>query len=477
MPYALPTSPSSPPQQNATQQEQQQHTFTHSQGRSGHRRSYSHMHITAPETTAFTSTSSSLGSLPRRRSAGSAPSTPGPSVRDFGGASGDSISGYFVAGSSSGKKPTFQLGRDDDDDDSSSEENQNQRPPKISIKRDADNDDDDEDDDDDRLRRLPPLRLKVKTSPFDTAPTPFSPPPLQQGQGQLAVPFPRSSPLTSPTNSPSITASTVPFPAPEPLHARSVSDQPAQPDSSNPGNLATRLLRPSFSRTSSTPILLSNGRPLKSSLKSSSSSPNIPFPPQSLVPSILWPDLHKRPESPAQHHTRQHHHHHHERAASAPATPHLGSPPSPETLPPSLSSSQASMSPPPSLSSSITSDSTSLSAATSSANSSGSSSPTSPSSPLSPNSFHYHHPHPPKNVHFPSQEETLATVKTLIGLLGLRVYRSLGLVRILRRRRKVRAVERVAVGSGAGDGVDMADMGLGDIKVAISDLPRLLRLR
>ncbi|KAF8892844.1 putative phosphatase regulatory subunit-domain-containing protein [Mucidula mucida] len=56
------------------------------------------------------------------------------------------------------------------------------------------------------------------------------------------VPFPRSSPSPSPLPSPRI----------------------YQP-----------LLRPSPSRTSSSPILLSNGKPLKSSLKGSSSSPNI----------------------------------------------------------------------------------------------------------------------------------------------------------------------------------------------------------
>ncbi|PPQ96200.1 hypothetical protein CVT26_005511 [Gymnopilus dilepis] len=397
MPYALPSSPTSQQQQDGTREEQQRHAYTPSQGRAGHRRSYSH--IVLPESTAFTSTSSSLGSLPRRRSTSSAPSTPGPSVRDLGSAAAGSSLG--IAGpSSQNRKPTFQLGRDDDDS-SSGEENQDQRPPRISVRRDAD--DDDDEDGDDQLRRLPPLKLKLKTSPFDTAAAPFSPPPTQlHGQGQLAVPFPRSSPRTSPTNSPSVATSSLPFPAPGPMHTRSASAEPAPLDSSSAGNPATRLLRPSFSRTSSTPILLSNGRPLKSSLKSSSSSPNIPFPPQSLVPSILWPDLHRKPEP----HRQYHHHHHHERAASAPTTPHIG-PPSGDMH--SLDSSQASMSPPPSLSSSITSDSTTTSVATSNA-SSGTTSPTSPSPPPSPGSYYYHPP-PPKNVHFPSQEETLATVK------------------------------------------------------------------
>ena len=78
--------------------------------------------------------------------------------------------------------------------------------------------------------------------------------------------------------------------------------------------------RPSVARTASTPILLSNGKPLKSSLKGSASSPHIPFPPQSLVPSIMFPQ-------------------HHQRAASAPSTPNLNfsappSPTSPTTPPP-----------------------------------------------------------------------------------------------------------------------------------------------
>jgi hypothetical protein len=49
-------------------------------------------------------------------------------------------------------------------------------------------------------------------------------------------------------------------------------------------------------------------KPLKSSLKSSSSSPNIPFPAQSLVPSIMFPDLHPKQQQ-------------HQRASSAPCSP------------------------------------------------------------------------------------------------------------------------------------------------------------
>ena len=93
-------------------------------------------------------------------------------------------------------------------------------------------------------------------------------------------------------------------------------------------------------------------KPLKSSLKSSSSSPHIPFPAQSLVPSIMFPDLHPKQQQ-------------HQRASSAPCSP----------LFPSLSTSS-----------------------TSSTSSSSNSSP----------SFH----HVSKNVHFPSQEEGgLATIR------------------------------------------------------------------
>ena len=89
-------------------------------------------------------------------------------------------------------------------------------------------------------------------------------------------------------------------------------------------------------------------KPLKSSLKSSSSSPNIPFPAQSLVPSIMFPDLHPKQ---------------HQRASSAPCSPLVAS-----SSPPSTSSSSAS--------------SSSL------------------------------HNHVHKNVHFPSQEEGgLATIR------------------------------------------------------------------
>ena len=158
----------------------------HSQGRPGHRRSYS------------SGTFASMGALPHRTRPSSA------------------------------QKPTFHF----DDDDSSDR------------------------DDTDRLLGLPPLRLKPTFN---------------------AVPFPRTSPLHTPPLTPPL--------------------------------ITPPLYSP---RTSSPTILLSNGKPLKSSLKSSSSSPNIPFPSQSLVPSIMFPELHKQL---------------HQRASSAPCIPILQPPP------------------------------------------------------------------------------------------------------------------------------------------------------
>ncbi|KAL0952061.1 hypothetical protein HGRIS_008699 [Hohenbuehelia grisea] len=67
----------------------------------------------------------------------------------------------------------------------------------------------------------------------------------------------------------------VPFPTSSPL------SPPAEPLVASPVALSPR---PQFSRTSSTPILLSNGKPLKSSLKSSSSSPSIALPLASVLP-------------------------------------------------------------------------------------------------------------------------------------------------------------------------------------------------
>ncbi|KAF5340485.1 hypothetical protein D9758_014537 [Tetrapyrgos nigripes] len=103
------------------------------------------------------------------------------------------------------------------------------------------------DDDDENARRdyaaaagIPPLKLKVQ---------------------QNAYPFPKSSPTHSPMLSP---LSGLP---------PTLASSPAS--TTNPKFLAPPV-RPSPSRTASSPILLSNGKPLKSSLKSSSSTSNIP---------------------------------------------------------------------------------------------------------------------------------------------------------------------------------------------------------
>ena len=72
-----------------------------------------------------------------------------------------------------------------------------------------------------------------------------------------------------------------------------------------PGSSPSPLHSPSVTR----PTL---GKPFKSSLKSSTSSPNIPFPSQSLVPSIMFPDLHPKQQQQQQQH---------QRASSAPCTP------------------------------------------------------------------------------------------------------------------------------------------------------------
>ncbi|KAF9528179.1 hypothetical protein CPB83DRAFT_894656 [Crepidotus variabilis] len=312
------------------------------QGRAGHRRSFSH--ITAPPSLATTSTTgafSSLGSLPTRRR--SAPSTP-------------------MLGTPN-RKATFQLGRDDDDD--SPDESIDDVRPRLTIKTHNIHDDDD---DQHAHLNLPPLRLKTKPiSSFDNMATRSrsSPPPPQimvhASHTQSPVPFPRSSPLPSPQ--PVSGTSFLPFPHGKRSPTTSESryqglSQPASP----------RPIRPSVSRTSSHPIILSTGKPLKSSLKSSSSSPNIPFPPQSLVPSIMFPQLHQPQPS------------HHQRARSAPSTPHLGSIADPmESAVPSMSSGTSESDP--------------------------SSSP-----PLSPSPSPS--PPPSKNVHFPSQEEGgLTTVK------------------------------------------------------------------
>ncbi|KAL1665591.1 putative phosphatase regulatory subunit-domain-containing protein [Schizophyllum commune] len=140
-----------------------------------------------------------------------------------------------------------------------------QKPRVFHIKS-SDSDSDVESDND---GSPPPLQLKPKANTFrlslDTQNVPSNAP-----RTHSPIPFPRSSPLNSPqplANAPSI---------------------------SSP--------RPAFTRTNSNPqIILSNGKVLKSSLKSSSSSPSI-------APG------HQVPAAPPQHTA-------HMRARSAPATP------------------------------------------------------------------------------------------------------------------------------------------------------------
>ena len=286
----------------------------HSQGRAGHRRSYSHI---------TTTTSPSLGDLPRRRSSSNIPQH------------------YPAAAAATPKKPTFHFRQDEDEDDDNDDDQ------RRAIHNDNDDDDDDDDDEKGRLHGLPPLRLKFNSTSFN------------------AVPFPRSSPLCSP-----------PLPRPS----------------------------PTISRTSSSTQLLSNGKPLKSSLKSSSSSPNIPFPSQSLVPSIMFPDLHPGYYKQQQ---QQQQLPQHQRAQSAPCTPLIDGIPSPLSTSPSISRS--------------------------------------PSPPHSPSLHqHHHHHHPPKNVHFPSQEEG--------GLATIRVFNKSARPASLSRLGEETETETEGEGSGAGGG-------------------------
>ncbi|KAF9449712.1 carbohydrate-binding module family 21 protein [Macrolepiota fuliginosa MF-IS2] len=125
------------------------------------------------------------------------------------------------------------------------------------LTHDDDSDDSADDSHDNQPLKLNPnnsFRLSISTAPDDNSLVPLR---------TTGVPFPRSSPLSPPE-----------------------SPQPTT--------------RPNVTRTASTPILLSNGKPLKSSLKSSSSSPHISLPPQQQ--------------------------HNHLRARSAPSTPSIEHP-------------------------------------------------------------------------------------------------------------------------------------------------------
>ncbi|KAF9469496.1 hypothetical protein BDZ94DRAFT_1327762 [Collybia nuda] len=120
--------------------------------------------------------------------------------------------------------------------------------------------DDDNDSDDRRISNIPPL-LRLKSP----APGTHAYRGLSINTTPGPVPFPRSRPLPSPLSAPG-------------------------PPSARPG----------VTRTTSTPIFLSNGKPLKSSLKSSSSSPSIASPTQDHSPHQLplpQPPTHLRARS------------------------------------------------------------------------------------------------------------------------------------------------------------------------------------
>ncbi|KAH6911016.1 hypothetical protein BKA70DRAFT_1423771 [Coprinopsis sp. MPI-PUGE-AT-0042] len=151
-------------------------------------------------------------------------------------------------------------------------------------------------DDEDDGRGLPPLKLRIPglggfgqagsgaNSPRGAASPRGSSSNLAGYAGNgigSPVPFPKSvSPPRSRTSSNPVD---VRITAATPSTAAAVSTSPAVGGTESP--------RPSFSRTASSPMILANGKPLKSSLKSSSSSPNIPFPSQSILPSRLYAEI------------------------------------------------------------------------------------------------------------------------------------------------------------------------------------------
>ncbi|KAL0069417.1 hypothetical protein AAF712_003442 [Marasmius tenuissimus] len=168
----------------------------------------------------------------------------------------------------------------------------------------------------------PPLKLKTPLSPsFGGVPFPKSSPlnsPVPgERDGGLLSPLsglqthitnlpgsPRHSPRTSPRSSSQSISITV--------------------NTANPSYLAVPK-RPHPSRTASSPILLSNGKPLKSSLKGSSSTSNIP---------VQHPNHPNH--QPHRSHPHVHHHHQptsHQRARSAPSTPWEDDDPSPSPSP------------------------------------------------------------------------------------------------------------------------------------------------
>ncbi|KAG7100099.1 hypothetical protein E1B28_001879 [Marasmius oreades] len=223
----------------------------HSQGRPGHRRSYSSSPSVSFSNERGPGAFAGLGTLPRRQS-------PGISIN---------TAPKFHLNTSSGSSSS-----DSGDEDG----------------------------------HPPPLKLKKPVSPS------FG-----------GVPFPKSSPLSSPVPGDNhdrgllsplsgLQTHITGFQSPSPRDSPLASPKPSPLASQT--HLAPPLLRPSPSRTTSSPILLSNGKPLKSSLKSSSSTSNIPVHHQHHPhhPHLLHPNGSQPTHL---------HHHHHLRAQSAPSTP------------------------------------------------------------------------------------------------------------------------------------------------------------
>ncbi|KAJ7447170.1 hypothetical protein FB451DRAFT_780603 [Mycena latifolia] len=230
-------------------------------GRPGHRRSYT---FAQDDPRAGPGAFASLGALPRRTRSHSH-HTPSPAPNALPAPTSPPASPRRAG-------PHFHFRADEDGDSSESSEEQPAQ---------AAQDDDDGPPPPLRLRQPPPgpPALAFRLTP----PTRFRPSPPRSPAHS-----PRGSPTSSSANL-TLNTGAVPFPrAGSPLSPHPASPLPTRP--------------PGPARTASTPvILLSNGKPLKSSLKSSSSAPHMP------------PHGH-----PA----------HHLRARSAPSTPSLSSSPS-----------------------------------------------------------------------------------------------------------------------------------------------------
>ncbi|KAJ7603617.1 hypothetical protein DFH06DRAFT_1350075 [Mycena polygramma] len=253
----------------------------HQQARPGHRRSYT---FAADDPRAGPGAFASLGLLPRRtRSHVASPSSQSTSSQS---ASQTGSSNSTSTGSGARK---FHFRGDVDNDDSSSSSDE---PSASALHGQGGDDDDDGPPPPLRLRQPPAFRLTPATggSGFHSASPPRSP---QRSPNSSSVnvslnvntlsapgpvPFPRSSPgpgsssPLSPTFADAVAYNTS-------LGGAGNAFNPNYPASyaSGGGNGGNPKRPAGPARTSSTPlILLSNGKPLKSSLKSSSSAPHMP---------------------------------------------------------------------------------------------------------------------------------------------------------------------------------------------------------